>query len=136
VVGVVIFATLPGDLGEWKRREDCLDDGGDLTSSTIRRPGGVRIGEGIGVRRSCSTNEGRVITDISSDGFELRSKVLPGWVTFLSEVAGEYRGGGWGCTTPSVPKVEGESLETTEGVMDPRIEMTEFDIAVSGCCGP
>jgi len=127
----MISATLPGDLDEWKRGEDCLDDGRDLASSTITRPGGVRIGEGIGVQRSGSTNEGRVITDISSDGFELWSKVLPGWVTFLSEVTGESRG--W--TSPSVPKVEGESLETTEMVMDPRMEMTEFDIAVSGCCG-
>ena len=93
MVGVVIFATLPGDLGEWKRgEEDRLDDGSVLTSSTIRRPGGVRTGEGIGVRRSCSTNEGRVITDISSDGFELRSKALLVWVTFLSEVTGEPRG--------------------------------------------
>ena len=134
MVGVVIFATLPGEPGEWKRGEDRLDDGGDLASSTTSRPGGVGIGEGIGVRRSCSTNEGRVITDITSDGFELRFKVLPGWVTFLSEVTGESRGGGWGCTTPSFPKVEGESLETTERVMVPCMEMTEFDTAVSGCC--
>ena len=132
----MIFATLPGDLGEWKRREGLLDDGRDLTSSTIGGPGGVRIGEGVGVRLSCSTNEGRVITDISSDWFELRSKVLPGRVTFLSEVTGESRGGGWRCTTPSVSKGEGEPLERTEGVKGPRMEMTEFDVAVSVCCGP
>lgn len=132
----MIFVTLLRDLGGWEWREDRLGDGGDLTPSAIGSSGGASIGEGIEPWCSCSTNEGSVIVDISSDRFDPQYRVPPEYVTFLSGGVGSFRGEGCECKTPGTPEVGAQPLETTEGVMDPRVETTELDVAISGCCGP
>lgn len=76
VVDPVVLATLLRDLDGWKGREDRLAGGSDLMPPVIGRFGGMCIEEGVEFRRSCSTNEGRVIVDIYSDGFDLRPKAL------------------------------------------------------------
>lgn len=73
VVGGVVFSTILRDLDGGK--EDRLDEGNDLTRSTIAGFRGATVGEGVGLRYSCWTKEGSVIVDKFSDRFEPPSKV-------------------------------------------------------------
>ena len=92
VAGAMIF--LSQGLGDWEG-EDRLDVEGDLIPSTIE-VGFCEVGTRVETesRRSCSTNEGSVIMEISSDRFDLRSKVPLEWITFPSKDIGIFFAGG------------------------------------------
>jgi hypothetical protein len=102
-VGGLVLATILRDLDG--RKEGRRGDGNDLAPSAIARPGDARIDEGIDEGYSCSTNEGSVIVDMSSDAFEPPSRVLPRRGTFLTTDGGEFRGEGQGSVISDVLKV-------------------------------
>lgn len=136
-VGLMVLATLVRGLDGWERRKDRLVDGNDPPPSVTGRFGGPSIREGIELRLLRSTNEGRVIMGISSDGFDSRSNVPPERITFLSRGIGTFRGEGSLPTAPGVPKAGTQLLElpeTIEVAIKPRVEIMELD--VSKCCGP
>ena len=99
-MGAVVFTIILRDLGGWK--ENLLDEGKDLAPSSTAS---ARAGEGIELGRSCSTKEGSVIVDISSDMFELSSKVFVKRAAVPPNDVGEFRDEEQGFATSDTLKV-------------------------------